>query len=261
MIIESLRLVGQAFQPSAFLVISVLGAVFAGLLRLRRVAWYCQGVTFAIVVMIGILPGGVWLALPLEQRFPSDPPLPDHVDGIIALGGTERVLQSAARGQPAFSDIGPVVALIRLGRQYPEAKLVFSGGAHPPHAASPTEADIVRDFTQALRMDDGRIMYEARSQNTWENALFSRDIAHPDATQRWILVTQAISMPRAVAVFRRAGWNVVPYPAGYLTNGEARLSGSLNLAGQLRLASLALHEWGGLVVYRLMGYTDNLFPD
>src|SRR4029077_5802696 len=137
-----------------------------------------------------------------------------------------------------------------LGRRYPDAKLVFSGGMHPRNAASPPEAGIVDDFIRALNIDYSRIIYEARSQNTLENALFSRDLVQPGAGERWILITQAISMPRAVGVFRHAGWDVIPFSGGYLSNGNGRFSAPPDLLGGLRWASSALHEWGGLIAYR-----------
>jgi uncharacterized SAM-binding protein YcdF (DUF218 family) len=260
MLIESLRLLGKVIEPPAILVILVLASAGAILLKRTRLALCLQGAALAIVMLFGILPGGAWLALPLEKRFPANPPLPAHIDGVIALGGTERVLQSRASGQPIFSDVTPILTLLALGQQYPNAKLVFTGGMHPRGAPSPTEADIVHQFIHAINVDDSRVIYEARAQNTLENALFSRDMIHPNAGEHWVLVTQAISLPRAVAVFRHAGWNVIPLPAGYLTNGEGGLGASLDLLGELRLASAAIHEWGGLLAYRLMGYTDELFP-
>jgi uncharacterized SAM-binding protein YcdF (DUF218 family) len=260
MIIEIARLLGRAVEPPLLLVILVLASMVATIWQRWHLAMLLQATTLAILVLIGILPGGAWLALPLEQRFPGKPFLPAHVDGIIALGGTERVAASAAWDQPIFSDPAPIVALIALARQYPEAKLVFSGGAHPRNAESPTEADIVREFLGRLNIDGSRILYESHSHNTLENALFSRDMIHPTADEHWVLVTEAISMPRAVAVFRHAGWNVIPYPAGYLTQGRERFSASLDILGGFRLASVAAHEWGGLLAYRLMGYTDELMP-
>jgi uncharacterized SAM-binding protein YcdF (DUF218 family) len=261
MIIEFLRVIGRIAEPAALVVLLLLAGIVAALFRRWREALLLQTTALAVIAFVSIFPGGVWLALPLEKRFAANPPLPDRVDGIIALGGTERVVQSAAWGQPIMSDATPIIALLTLGRRYPGAKLVFSGGMHPRNAASPTEADIVHDFIHALGLDDSRIIYEARSHNTSENALFSRDLVHPGAGEHWILITQAISMPRAVGVFRRAGWDVIPFPAGYLSNGNGLSVTPPDLVGELRLASLALHEWGGLLIYWLMGYTDELFPE
>jgi uncharacterized SAM-binding protein YcdF (DUF218 family) len=260
MLIEILRLFARILEPPLLLLILVLAGLIATLSRRWLTASLLQALAFAIFVFVGVLPGGAWLASPLEHRFPPNPPLPAQVAGIITLGGTERVAQSATSGQPVFSDTTPILALIELGRQHPEAKMVFTGGMHPRDKASPTEADIVRQFFRAIGADDSRVVYETRSRTTMENARFSRDLLHPSASERWILVTQAVSMPRAVAVFRNAGWNVIPYPVGYFSHDNQRLRVSLDLLGELRLASLALHEWGGLVAYRLMGYTDTLFP-
>jgi hypothetical protein len=63
-------------------------------------------------------------------------------------------------------------------------------------------------------------------------------------------------MPRAIACFRHAGWNIVPYPAGYLDRG----SGVFSLIGNLHVFDVALHEWVGLLAYRLLGETDEIFP-
>lgn len=258
MLIEAFRLSGGVLDPPRLLEALVLLTGLAVFLRRWRLALPLQGATVALIIFFGILPGSSWLALPLETRFPINPSLPSHIAGIIALGGGERLEQSNEWGQPILSDPTPIAALLALGRRYPEAKLVFSGGLHPVGRDSLTEAEIVRKFIALLNLDDGRILYEERARNTLENALFSRELVHPQPQEQWILVTQAISMPRAVGVFRHAGWNVIAFPAGYLSRHEANLSFASGTA--LGLGSAAVHEWGGLFVYRLMGYTDALFP-
>ena len=63
-------------------------------------------------------------------------------------------------------------------------------------------------------------------------------------------------MPRALAVFRHAGFNVEPAPADFHT--EPILEGGplvlLPAAGALAASSLALTEWLGLLVYRFRGW-------
>jgi uncharacterized SAM-binding protein YcdF (DUF218 family) len=63
-------------------------------------------------------------------------------------------------------------------------------------------------------------------------------------------------MPRAVGVFRKVGWPVLPWPVGY-KSGEWHPGG---LAGVLRNLGTALHEWIGLAAYYARGRTDALFP-
>jgi uncharacterized SAM-binding protein YcdF (DUF218 family) len=64
-----------------------------------------------------------------------------------------------------------------------------------------------------------RIVLEERSRNTLENAIYSKDLANPKAGERWLLVTSAYHMPRAIGVFRQAGFMVEAYPADWRTRG------------------------------------------
>lgn len=253
------KTLGPLTNPGLILAILILVSLLALWVRRWRLAVSLQTAAAAIVILLGILPGATWLALPLETRFPANPNLPAQVAGIIALGGTEHVDASAAWGQPIFSDPTPIAALVALARRYPDAKLVFSGGGSRPHTAM-KEPDVVRAFLTQIGFDADRIIYEGRSRNTFENGLFTYQLVKPKPGDRWVLVTEAISMPRAVAVFRRLGWDVIPYPAGYLTASQNPGLFSINITGGLRLASVAIHEWIGLIAYRLMGYTDQIFP-
>jgi hypothetical protein len=67
-------------------------------------------------------------------------------------------------------------------------------------------------------------------------------------------------MPRAVGCFRKAGFTVLPYPVDYVTAGKVTPNDDLQLSRELRRLDLAAHEWIGLVGYRVLGWTDELFP-
>ena len=259
MVIEGLRILGRLIEPTEILSLLVLAGATAAVARRWRLAGLLQIGAALLVIFFDILPGGVWLALPLEKRFPVNPQLPQHVDGVIALGGTERLSQSKAWGQPTLSDPTPIAALLALGRRYPDATLIFTGGAAAARDRSFTESRVVRDFIDQVGAGNRRIIYEEKSRDTLQNALYTRDLINPKPSEHWILVTQAISMPRAVAVFRHAGWSVIPYPAGYLTDGKGSIFPG-HMLDNLRVASVAVHEWGGLLAYRMLGYTQEAFP-
>ena len=91
--------------------------------------------------------------------------------------------------------------------------------------------------------------------------MFSRLLADPKPGERWLLVTSASHMPRAIAVFRAAGFAVEAYPVNWRTRGwrdAAQLFGSL--AEGLTITDAAVHEWVGLAAYRLTGRTAEFFP-
>ena len=72
---------------------------------------------------------------------------------------------------------------------------------------------------EALGIAHERITAEEQSRNTVENAVFSQLLAHPQPGERWLLVTSAYHMPRAMAAFRAAGFAVEAYPVDWRTRG------------------------------------------
>jgi uncharacterized SAM-binding protein YcdF (DUF218 family) len=67
-------------------------------------------------------------------------------------------------------------------------------------------------------------------------------------------------MPRAVGLFRHAGWTVLPYPVAYRTAPDLFASIHNSFPGGLDEVDLATHEYVGLTVYWLLGRTSALFP-
>ena len=105
----------------------------------------------------------------------------------------------------------------------------------------------------------GRIVMEDRSRNTFENALYSKELAKPQAGQVWLLVTSANAVPRAVGCFRHVGWEVLPVPVEYHSGGRG-MNVDFDFAGELDGLRDPVHEWIGLVAYRLLGRIDSFFP-
>jgi len=75
-----------------------------------------------------------------------------------------------------------------------------------------------------------------------------------------VLITSAYHMPRSMGAFTAVGWQVIPYPVDFSIDRQTELRASFNLVDGLHDSTLAGHEWVGLVGYRLMGWTRELFP-
>lgn len=227
--------------------------------RLGRVAL----VTAALLLAIGgWSPLGRAALMALEDRFPQ-PQLAEPVAGIIMLGGAVDTHITAERGEPTLNEAGErITAMAELSRRFPRARLLLSGGANHVLTAQPvTESAVARDLLVGLGVDPQRIALEERSRTTCENAEQSLLVAKPNNGDRWVLVTSASHMPRAVACFRAVGFSVIPYPVDYRTRGAADLRRpDDSIADGLQALDLAAHEWFGLVTYRLSGQTRELFP-
>ena len=74
-------------------------------------------------------------------------------------------------------------------------------------------------------------------------------------------MTSAHHLPRAVGVFRKAGFPVEAYPVDWRTRGpEDALRPFASVGDGLRRTDTAVREWVGLAVYWLTGRSSELFP-
>ena len=241
-------------------------AALIGVALLLTTGWRRLGGTLAVFGVLGLLVGGLSplseiALLPLESRFAPFPEDGAAPTGIIVLGGGIESGLSEARGQVVVNDAGErPIYFGDLARRFPGARLVFSGGSGFVGGGI-AEADIVSRQADALGLPRARLILENRSRNTRENALFSAELVHPKPGERWLLVTSAWHMPRAVGCFRQAGFSVTAFPVDYRTRGWGDLFRFNGFAsdGLLQL-DLAVKEWIGLVVYRLAGYSSDWLP-
>lgn len=247
-------------QPANLLLLLLLLGLLLGLTPWRRLGRWLTGIVALCFITIAILPLGDWLILPLEQRFPAPDNLPERVDGIIVLGGAVGVGRTVEYGRPDLNGHAErMTEFVALARRYPQAKLVFTGGSAAIWGDNRvTEADVARFLFETIGPSPDRVTFEADSRNTFENAVYSKRLVAPTDDERWLLVTSAFHMPRAIGVFRKAGWTVDPYPVDYKSRRRPRLR--LSLSAGLNMLHFATHEWIGMLAYRLFDRMDDVFP-
>jgi uncharacterized SAM-binding protein YcdF (DUF218 family) len=224
-----------------------------------------RALTLASLVLIAILgwsPLGNALTVALEDRFPRWQPGKGEIAGIIVLGGAVTPDVSTARDDVVLNEAAErLTAAALLARAYPRAKVIFSGGDAGFIRAAGVEAPYALRLLGGLGVAPDRLVAEDRSRNTVENAWFSKELAAPAPGERWLLVTSAYHMPRAIGVFRRAGFEVEAYPVDWRTRGTAdALRPFASIGDGLRRTDTAVREWVGLLVYWLTGRSSELFP-
>lgn len=257
------KLIFFLITPSNFLIlIGCAGLLLLLVGRLRRTA-----VSFVLVGTIGLAAAGftplaAWIALPLENRFPQFVDDGEPVTGIIVLGGGVETGLTVERRQIVMNDAGErQVAMADLARRYPGSRVVFSGGSGNLAGDRISEAEVISRYADTLGLPRTRLILEDRSRNTRENAAFTADKIQPKPGERWLLVTSAWHMPRAMGCFRKAGIPVTAYPVDYRTGGAADAARFNSFASTgLLLLDLVAKEWVGLLAYRLTGYIDEGFP-
>jgi len=255
------KILGFFAIPSNLVILLGIGGALLLRSRFQRTGWRLMAGSLIVLAIMGLSPLGNVLIIPLEGRFPPWDHTRGAPDGIVVLGGAVSPDIAVQRHAPALTEAAErMTALVELARRYPNARILFSGGVGTL-AGIATEAQVGLDFWEALGIARERIVAEDKSRNTVENALFSLQLAKPEPGERWLLVTSAYHMPRAIGVFRKVGFNVEAHPVDWRTRGpEDVLRPFPTLGDGLRRTDTAVREWVGLAIYWLTGRSSELFP-
>jgi uncharacterized SAM-binding protein YcdF (DUF218 family) len=208
------------------------------------------------LLLLAVFPLGDVLLRPIEGQYLANPEM-TQVDGIILLGGGEDARASAFWQQMQLNEVGErYLAAISLAQRYPQAKLLFTGGSGALRdlgGIRVTEASWAEQVFLAHGIAKTRLLLEGASRNTAENARLSLALAQPKPGQRWVLVTSAFHMPRAMRSFEAAGWGgVIAYPVDHRSKAISDGIG-WNLSRNLDVLNTAIRERIGQLAYRLSG--------
>lgn len=250
--------------PSNVLLVAIAtGLALVSFTRFRKTGLGLAWTGAVLVAVLGFSPAASLMMNGLETRFPPYADDGADVTGIVVLGGSIAQDASMELGQPVVNESADrLIAAATLAKRHPDARLVLSGGsARLIGADRHTEAEAMAALMIDLGIPAERLVIEDRSQNTWQNAVYSREIAEPRDGERWLLVTSAWHMPRSMGVFRQAGFPVVPYPTDFRTvGGDEAIRPFRSVAEGLQRLDITVREIVGLVAYRVTGRTDAVFP-
>ena len=242
--------------PSNLLVLGLVVSLI-GVWRKRRWGTAILAGCTAIAVIVSIWPVGGWMMAPLEHRFPVLKPMPEHVDGIVVLGGAVRLTWSYRVGLPSLNKHAErMTEAVALAHRYPNARIVFTGG----NRTRISESDVARLFFSEQGIDLSRVTFEDKSHSTYDNAVLTKTLVDPKPREIWLMVTSAAHMPRAMGAFRKAGWHIVPYPVDFDEPWSFRPSMGLAMGDHIHKLDDAVREWTALAVYYIRGWTDALIP-
>lgn len=249
------KLLSFATQPLAWVFLLLL----VGLLGLSihrkwgvRMVW----AAFSVLLLQGWEPLPDLLLRQLENQY-SGPAAESSLlqyAGVVVLGGAlEPAYIWEDHKQVALNDAAErMTAPVTLLQQNPHLRLLFTGGEGELFAQGLTEAGRARIFFDSMGVAPQRLVYESASHTTYENAIFSATVPSINPALPWLLLTSASHMPRAMAIFLKAGWNVAPYPVDFRTGARTPWT-RYSLADGAKKWQMVLHEWVGLLAYRFAG--------
>ncbi|MDD5369566.1 MAG: YdcF family protein [Anaerolineaceae bacterium] len=240
-----------------------LGLVMRGHKRLQT---SLMAAALAVILICGNRWVAVSLVRSLEWRYLPPAQMPSAPAIVLLGGGTDAPLPPRP-GVEVNAAGDRVIYAARLYHAGKAAHLLISGGAiawQGPRTTTP--ADDMAELLGELGVPQQALWLQGRSQNTYEDALYSSQMLKERGITQVILVTSAQHMPRSVILFEKQGIQVIPAPCDYsvtLADWEALIHPNLptfliNLApsdSNLRATSGALKEYLGMAVYALAGWT------
>ncbi|QHL86804.1 YdcF family protein [Nibribacter ruber] len=197
----------------------------------------------------------VWLAWEPEAVLMKDV---KNYDAAIVLTGVTEVNRSP-HDRVHFNEgaerILDAVQLYKMGRVQ---KIIITGGSGAIKDVVRTEAENLEQTALYAGVPKQDILIEQRSRNTRENALYTKELLsqHPEL-QRLLLITSAFHMRRAQACFEKVGLNFDTFPADFQTHDRSFHLDDLLIpsAEALQDWTRLLHEWVGVLTYKLLGYS------
>jgi uncharacterized SAM-binding protein YcdF (DUF218 family) len=248
--------------PVGLIAILLLVVILLG----RQAVWQRAVFLFAFILLI--LGGNRWVATALlyslEWRYLPPQEIPTG-DAIVLLGGGTQS-QFYPRPLVEINSAGDrLIYAAWLYHQGAAEHILVTGGRiewlNPESAPAQDTARLL----EMLGVPPEALWLEGESRNTYENASNSRPILEQNGARQLVLVTSAAHMPRAVALYRRQGFEVTPAPTDFritradwdqLRSGslEAHLINLIPTAENLGLTTSALREYFGLAIYKLRGW-------
>jgi uncharacterized SAM-binding protein YcdF (DUF218 family) len=206
---------------------------------------------------------GMVLAHPLEEHGLPDAPVP-NVQAIVVLSSNA---EPPVPPQPTVTlDDATANRLLYGAELYRAGKapvVILSGGQMPWTKDRPPMSQGMAEVIELMGVPESAIIKETDSANTYENAVDVAKILRVRHIGRILLVTSAMHMPRALALFKHQGVEVIAAPCDFktLSSSEASDAGSwqgrtINLlpsADSLELTSNAWKEYLGIAIYHAAG--------
>lgn len=256
------KLVKFAVYPYTWLVVltsaaTVLAFLPSSAIR-RRWLRILTVATLSIVWLLGA-PFAATIALGLlEAQYPPfDRTTATRFDAIIVLGGG---VNGAGSLRPTDQLTGLNVQRTLCGTdlfaQGFSQRLVLSGGDGAIFGEGPKEAVEMKRLAVRVGVPEQAILLEEQARSTYENAVEVKRVLGQGSI---LLVTSASHMPRALALFRKQGFEVTPAPCNFHVREWPQFWKNwdpFTLIPDLRSLSettMAITEVVGMIAYRITG--------
>jgi len=240
------HLVAAALLPPLSLVLLLVAGLVVQ--RRRRLALSLILLSTSALYALSMPWVGGLLLKSLEISGPVSQAQLQTADAIVVLGGGRRFAEAEYGGDTLNS-----LSLERLRyaahlHRSSELPILVTGGK--PGGGTLSEGRIMQHILQSEYGLSAKWVEDA-SSTTWENARFSAPLLKQAGVQRIALVSHAWHLHRAVPLFEAQGLDVIPAGIQFSSSHVDSILDLLPTPVGLRDSTFALHEWLGILWYKL----------
>ena len=198
----------------------------------------------------------LWIRGALEHLYPPQAvETVPAVDAIVVLGGSVSPAVPPRIYPNLNAGADRVLHAARLYKAGKAPLVIVSSGAFPWRKKGLPEAPAMRQLLAEWGVPQEVVISETDSQNTFGNAVFTAGILEQRNIKTILLVTSALHMRRALAVFLSLGINAIPAATDYeiVDDGDDSFFLWIPNVDALWGSTRAIKEWVGYVVYQWQG--------
>jgi uncharacterized SAM-binding protein YcdF (DUF218 family) len=247
------KIVAPFCEPLTYIFLLLVIALIG--YRKPRMGKVCILIALLLLVVFGTDPLPDLLIRTLEKQY-APMTTPPHVGAVIVLSGPIDLRLSTPEHIELRDGAERILEGIRLVQNGSGDMLIITGGSGDLYDQTKHEAVFLRQMALDFGVPDNKILIEQTSRNTYENAVNTKAIMEQHGIATSLLVTTASHMPRSMGCFRKVGLEPIPYPVDFRADPhpEYHLLTIIPNAGGFRKTSFALHEYIGILTYKLVGY-------
>lgn len=175
----------------------------------------------------------------------------------IVLGGSMRYYDPVSERVVYSLSVDRLLQGLQLYHDGKIKKILLSGGSGYVNFKDWKESKLIAEVLLKSGVPAEDILLENESRNTYENAIHSAEMLREGKNgTKFLLITSAFHMRRSLMCFEKAGLKVEAFPV------DTRSAPHINTLDKiiqpdaecLSQWDMLLHEWIGLVMYKMMGY-------
>lgn len=231
----------------------------------QRSRWSLLPVLLALVILMTAsnIRFSNSLVTSLERQYLPQKNMPT-AEAIVVLGGATRN-QEFPRILPDLNDRGDrILYAVKLYKDGAAPLILLTGGRIQWYGRDSSEAESMAEIIEVMGVPRDAILLESRALNTYENAVYSKEILDRRNIDKIILVTSASHMPRSLAIFKKQGINAIPAPTDFLVSDRNLTENKFSTESQilsffpntesLDRTTQAFKEYIGTYIYQLRGW-------